>query len=148
MDLSLLKDLSVIFALSLCVAYVCYRIRIPVIVGFLLTGILVGPHGLQLISAVHQVEVMSEAGIVLLLFTIGLELSIKELLQLKKAVFLGGTTQIILTIAAFAGIGLALGLPFNIAVVIGFILSLSSTAIVLKSLQERAVMGSPSRSAS
>ena len=143
MDLSLLKDLSVIFALSLCVAYVCYRIRIPVIVGFLLTGILVGPHGLQLISAVHQVEVMSEAGIVLLLFTIGLELSIKELLQLKKAVFLGGTTQIILTIAAFAGIGLALGLPFNIAVFIGFILSLSSTAIVLKILQERAVMDSP-----
>ena len=143
MDLSLLKDLSVIFGLSLCVAYICYRIRIPVIVGFLLTGILVGPHGLQLISAVQQVEVMSEAGIVLLLFTIGLELSIKELLQLKKAVFLGGTVQIILTIAAFAGISRILGFPPNIAIFIGFILSLSSTAIVLKILQERASMDSP-----
>lgn len=143
MDLSLLKDLSIIFGLSLCVAYVCFRVRIPVIVGFLLTGIIVGPHGLQLISAVQQVEVMSEAGIVLLLFTIGLELSIKELLQLKKAVFLGGSVQILLSIAFFAGIALALGLPFNIAVFIGFILSLSSTAIVLKILQERAAMDSP-----
>lgn len=124
-------------------AYACYRIRVPVIVGFLLTGILVGPHGLQLIEAVRQVEIMSEAGIVLLLFTIGLELSIKELLQLKKAVFLGGTVQIVLTIAAFAVIATALGFPTNIAIFIGFILSLSSTAIVLKILQERASMDSP-----
>lgn len=143
MDVSFLKDLSIIFGLSLCVAYLCSRVRVPVIVGFLVTGVLVGPHGLQLVSAVEQVEVMSEAGIVLLLFTIGLELSIKELLQLKKAVFLGGTTQIMLTIAIFAILAYGFGLPVNISIFAGFIGCLSSTAIVLKILQERAAMDSP-----
>ncbi|NMC48446.1 MAG: potassium transporter KefB, partial [Desulfovibrio sp.] len=143
MDFSLLKEIVVVFCLSIGVIFLCHKIRVPAIVGFLLTGVLAGPHGLGLVSSVHEVETVAEIGVILLLFTIGLELSVSELVKLKKPVFLGGSTQVLLTILAFAGAGVWLGLSTGQAVFAGFLTALSSTAIVLKLLQERAEVESP-----
>jgi CPA2 family monovalent cation:H+ antiporter-2 len=139
----LLKDIFIIFGLSIVVLFICLRIKIPAIVGFLITGILAGPHGLGLIQAIHEVEIMSEIGVVLLLFTIGIEFSIKDFLQIKKSVLLGGSVQVFLTIFVFFIIAFKVGQGLSQAVFMGFLMSLSSTAIVLKLLQERAEIESP-----
>ncbi|MHC1702061.1 MAG: cation:proton antiporter [Humidesulfovibrio sp.] len=142
MDLTLLSEILVIFGLSVGVIYLCHKVRVPPIVGFLLTGVIAGPYGLGLVSAVHQVELLAEVGVVLLLFTIGLELSIAELVRLKKNVLLGGGSQVLLTILAFGALALALGQSGQQAVFVGFLAALSSTAIVLRIVQQRAEMDS------
>ena len=143
MDFPLLKDIFIIFALSIVVLFVCLRIKIPTIVGFLITGIVAGPYGLGLIGAVHEVETMSEIGVVLLLFTIGIEFSLKDLIKIKKSVFLGGSIQVILTILAFFLVARQVGQTVPQSVFMGCLMALSSTAIVLKLLQERAEIESP-----
>jgi CPA2 family monovalent cation:H+ antiporter-2 len=143
MEFVFLKNILVIFGLSIVVLFVCLRIKIPTIVGFLITGIVAGPHGLGLISAVTEVETLSEIGIVLLLFTIGIEFSLKDLLRIKKLVFLGGSVQIALTILAFFFIARQVGQTVPQSVLMGCLMALSSTAIVLKLLQERAEIESP-----
>jgi len=143
MEIPLLNDIVIIFGLSIVVLFICHRFRVPAIVGFLLTGILAGPHGLRLIKAVHEVEILAEVGVVLLLFTIGIEFSLKSLLQIKKSVLLGGSLQVVLTLLAAFFIATHFGQDFGEAVFIGFLAALSSTAIVLKLIQERAEVDSP-----
>jgi CPA2 family monovalent cation:H+ antiporter-2 len=142
MDLSLFSEIVTIFGLSVGVICLCHRVRVPPIVGFLITGVIAGPYGLGLVSAVHEVEVMAEVGVVFLLFTIGLELSVGELVRMKRAVLLGGGAQVALTILAATAIGMGLGWAWRQAVMAGFLVSLSSTAIVLKLMQQRAEMDS------
>ncbi|MCP4629475.1 MAG: potassium transporter KefB [bacterium] len=143
MEIPLLNDIVIIFGLSIAVLYMCHRIRVPVIVGFLLTGILTGPHGLGLVKAVHEVEILAEVGIVLLLFTIGIEFSFKNLFQIRKSVLMGGSLQVLLTLLAAFSIARHFGQTFGEAVFIGFLAALSSTAIVLKLIQERGEVDSP-----
>ncbi len=143
MEIPLLKDMIIILGVSVVVVFICHRIRVPVIVGFLLTGIVAGPHGLGLVKAVHDVEILAEVGIVLLLFTIGLEFSLKKLLRMKKSLLMGGSLQVLLTLLAAFSISRLLGRAFGEAVFIGFLVALSSTAIVLKLMQERAEVDSP-----
>jgi CPA2 family monovalent cation:H+ antiporter-2 len=143
MEIQLLKDIIIIFGLSIVVLFICHRIRVPAIVGFLLTGILAGPHGLGVVKAVHEVEFLAEVGVVLLLFTIGIEFSLKNLSQIKKSVLVGGSLQVLLTLMATFVIARQIGQPFGESIFIGFLISLSSTAIVLKLIQERAEIDSP-----
>lgn len=79
MEIPLLPDIVKLFCLSIGVLLVCHKIRIPPIVGFLLTGVLCGPTALGLVENIHAVELLSEVGVVLLLFTIGMEMSGEEL---------------------------------------------------------------------
>lgn len=143
MEIPLLPDFVIIFSLSVGVLFLCHLVRIPPIVGFLITGVLAGPSGLGLVKAAHEVEIMAEIGVVLLLFSIGLELSLGELARLKKPVLLGGAMQVVLTILVFYALASALGMPFGQAVFIGFLASLSSTAIVLLALRQRDELESP-----
>ena len=143
MEIPLLADFIIILVVSIVVLYLFHLAKLPAIVGFLLTGVLAGPHGFALISGTEEVEVLAEIGIVLLLFTIGLELSFQSLIQIKRSVLIGGTLQVVLTTAATAGIMMAIGRPIEQAIFIGFLVALSSTAIVMKSIQERAEMDSP-----
>ena len=99
MDLLLLKDILIVLALSMVVLYVCHRLKVPAVVGFLLTGIMAGPHGLGLITA-DKVHILAEIGVVMLLFTIGIEFSLKDLIRIKRAVLMGGSLQVLLTISA------------------------------------------------
>ncbi|HDY75668.1 MAG TPA: potassium transporter KefB [Candidatus Marinimicrobia bacterium] len=143
MEYALLKDIVYIFGLSIIILIIFHRIQVPFIVGYLLTGILVGPYGLALIEGVSEVEVLAEIGIVLLLFTIGVEFSFKNLLQIKRSVLIGGPLQVIFTTVVGFTIALSLDMPIGESIFIGFLLSLSSTVIVLKLLQERAEVDTP-----
>jgi len=137
MHFPLLQDLVILLVCSILVVFILNRFKIPSILGFLFTGVIIGPHGLSLIKAVSEVEVMSEIGVILLLFVIGMEISIKQLLSIKKTVFIGGSVQVGLTVLIATSIYYLLGYPLNESVFIGFLFSLSSTAIVLKVFQDR-----------
>ena len=143
MEILLLNEIVIIFGLSIAILFICHRLRMPTIVGFLLTGILAGPYGLGLIKAVHEVEILAEVGVVLLLFTIGIEFSLGRLLQIKKSVLMGGSIQVLLTLLVTFVIARQLGQPIGESIFIGFLISLSSTAIVLKLIQERGEVDSP-----
>ena len=143
MEIPLLKDIIVIFGLSIAILFACNQLRVPTIVGFLLTGILAGPYGFGLIHALHEVEILAEIGIVLLLFTIGIEFSLKRMLQIRKSILMGGSIQVLLTLWVTFLIARQLGQPVGEALFMGFLISLSSTAIVLKLIQERAEVDSP-----
>ncbi len=143
MEIPLLNDIVIIFGLSIVILFICHQLRVPAIVGFLLTGILAGPYGLGLVKAVHEVEILAEVGVVLLLFTIGIEFSLARLLQIKKSVLIGGSIQVLLTLLVTFVIARQLGQPIGESIFMGFLISLSSTAIVLKLIQERAEVDSP-----
>jgi CPA2 family monovalent cation:H+ antiporter-2 len=139
----LLNDILIILLLSVVVLYLCQRIRLPIIVGFLLTGIIAGPHGFALVRDIAAVQTLAETGIVLLLFTIGMEFSFRSLLQIRKTVLVGGSLQIAMTVLAGFAVARCFGFSFREGVFAGFLLSLSSTAIVMKLLQDRAQMETP-----
>ena len=88
MELTILQDIVIIFGLSTLVNLIFTKIKIPTVVGYLMTGILCGPHLLSLVDGRHEIELMAEIGVVLLLFTIGMEFSLKHLLKIRRIVFL------------------------------------------------------------
>ncbi len=137
MELGLLQDILIIFALSSVVNFLFTKIRIPTIIGYLVTGVITGPYLLGLVSSPHQIELMAEIGVVLLMFTIGLEFSINHLLKIRKIVFAGGFMQLILTAGTAMLIAMLYSLNWKGALFVGFLTALSSTAVVLKLMQER-----------
>jgi CPA2 family monovalent cation:H+ antiporter-2 len=143
MDLTLFTDIEIIFGLSIIILLLFHRIRLSPVLGFLVTGMIAGPHVLGIIQDVEQVEILAEIGIILLLFTIGVEMSIKELWDIKRFVLVGGGLQVIITSVLVYYISLSLGYGSSTALFMGFLVSLSSTAIVLKLLQEKGEMYTP-----
>lgn len=143
MEFQSLKDLEILFGLALVTVILFRKLNMPSIIGFLVTGILAGPHALGLITSTHEVELMAEIGVVLLLFTIGIEFSLTELMRIRVRVFWGGGSQVLLTILAVAGAGLLLNLPGRQSLFFGFLVALSSTAILMKLLMDAGEMDSP-----
>ena len=139
----LLRDLLLLLLASVPIVFIFRRLRLPSIVGFMITGVLIGPHGLALIQDVHAIEVLAEIGVALLLFTIGLEFSMRRLLDMKRLVLLGGGLQVVFTVLLVMAIAYLLGRPFNQAIFFGFLIALSSTAIVLKTYIDRAEIDAP-----
>lgn len=133
-----LRDLVLIFSWSALVVYFFDRLKIPAIVGFLVSGVALGPHGLSLVRELQTVETLAEIGVVLLLFTVGLEFSMTKVYRMRKMVLAGGAMQVGLTIAAVAGIGWFIFGDGAKAIFMGFLVALSSTAVVLKVLMDRA----------
>ena len=138
-----LKELVIVLAAAVVVVTVLRRAGVPSIAGFIVTGALTGPTALGLVDDTHQVEVLAEVGIVLLLFGIGLELSLDRLRLLWKAVLLGGGMQVTLTVACTAALARWWGLPLGSAVFLGCLVAVSSTAIVLRGLSTRGELESP-----
>lgn len=144
MQLEFLKSLVLIFGVSAIVVFALGRLRIPSVVGFLVAGLILGPHGFQLIKDVHEVELLAEIGVILLMFTIGLEFSLRNLMMLRSHVLGGGLIQVVLTVFAVAVMShLCLNQDLKASVFDGFLVALSSTAIVMKLLMDRAEIGSP-----
>ncbi|PRX44085.1 cation:proton antiporter domain-containing protein [Salegentibacter salegens] len=143
MEIPILQDIVIILGLSILIILLFQKIKVPSILGFLLAGIIAGPHAFNLISSSHEVELLSEIGIIFLLFVIGIELSIKELISMKNTVLIGGGLQVGGTILFTTIVAYFFGLPLNSAVFLGFLFSLSSTAIVLKLIQERGEITAP-----
>ena len=143
-ELIILKDLVIILALSIPVVALAQRLRIPAIVGFLSVGVLVGPHGFGWIGQPEIVSELAEVGVILLLFTIGLELSLSRIIKLGRLVLQGGFLQVGLTLCAVAAVShLALETPVNQALFYGSLVALSSTAIVLRVLADRDELDTP-----
>ncbi len=137
-EFDFLRSLVIIYGLSAIVVFTLGKLRVPSLIGFLIAGVLLGPYGLELISDVELVEIFAEIGIVLLLFTIGMEFSLKKVLALRKSIFAGGFLQILITGLAVFFITSRSGYDYNSAIVMGGLVALSSTAIVLKLLFDRA----------
>ena len=129
--------LAGILLLAILFLFISQAFKLPSIVSFLVIGMLAGPYGFGLITDESSIETVGEIGIMLLLFTIGLEFSFDKLLKSWRTVIIGGLVQLCTTIVAITLAAYVLGVPFSAAVVFGFIISLSSTAIVMKILQER-----------
>lgn len=144
MEFEFLKSLLIIFAVSALVVFALGKLKVPSIVGFLIAGIILGPHGFRLIGSVHEVEIFAEIGVILLMFTIGLEFSLGNLLLLRRAVVGGGLLQVLLTIGAVALLSsLFFHQSLNATIFDGFLVALSSTAIVIKLLMDRAEINAP-----
>nr|WP_321352060.1 cation:proton antiporter [uncultured Methanoregula sp.] len=143
MALELLTDILIVFAIALVVGMIFNRIKVPPLVAFILTGVIVGPYGLSIIKGQEQVTSLAEIGIILLLFTIGLEFSFKDLWKIRLIAVVGGALQVGLSFVFFCGLAFLIGLPTNEAILMGFLFSLSSTAIVLKILHQSGEMDSP-----
>ena len=133
----LLQESVVLLASAVTVLLVTARLRIPPVVALLLTGVLIGPSALGWVSDTEDVEVFAEIGVVLLLFVIGLELSLAKLRELRRPFLVGGTLQVGVTAVLVAGASVALGLSIERAIFFGFVIALSSTAIVLKLYGDR-----------
>jgi len=143
MEADLLKDIVLLLGLALATLLLFRQFKIPSIIGFLVTGIIAGPHALGLVSKTHEVEQMAEIGVVLLLFTIGIEFSLKELLRIRQLVLWGGGLQVGLTISLVALLAAAAGFPPHQSLFFGFLVALSSTAILMKLLMDAGEMDSP-----
>lgn len=133
----LLKDVLILIGVSLATVYFLRLLRVPTIVGFVAAGVLIGPGVLGLIEDRHSIELMAEIGVTLLLFTIGLKFSVRELAQMRMLVIGAGGLQVVLTIIVTSAVLNAVGVEISRAIFYGFLVSLSSTAIVLKLLEER-----------
>lgn len=139
-----LQAILIIFGVSAFIIFILGKLQIPSIAGFLIAGTIIGPYGMGLIRNPHDVEIIAEIGVILLMFTIGIEFSIPRLISLKKEVFLLGTLQVVFTIIVISIVSqLALDAQFNYSIFYGFIVALSSTAIVMKLLADRGELNSP-----
>ncbi|AKB75419.1 Glutathione-regulated potassium-efflux system protein KefC [Methanosarcina lacustris Z-7289] len=137
MVFSVLAHVDVILGFAIFILTIFYKFEVPSVLGFLVTGMLIGPYGLGILNGGQNMELNAELGIVFLLFTIGVDLSLKELWKMKTAVMAGGILQILFTTALTFVVCTELGFSPATSVFIGFLISLSSTAIVLKVLQDR-----------
>ncbi|MFQ5480852.1 MAG: cation:proton antiporter [Thermodesulfobacteriota bacterium] len=136
-NIPLLKDLIILMVAAVPITFFFHRLGLPTIVGFLITGVVIGPYGFGIITDHHAIEVLAEIGVVLLLFTIGLEFSISKLMKIKKEALIGGGLQVGLTTLSVIIIASLFHQPITVALVLGFIISLSSSAIVLKLLVDK-----------
>lgn len=139
----LIDEFLVIFALSIIVLLLCYRASIPAVVGFLLTGILCGPYGFGFVQDVEDVQSMANVGIILLLFTIGMEVSIKKIVELKRLFLIGGGAQVGLTVLIGYILAKLFGRSPAESIFWGCVLALSSTAVVLKMLVQKGESDTP-----
>ncbi|HEY7819413.1 MAG TPA: cation:proton antiporter, partial [Vicinamibacteria bacterium] len=142
-DVGILRDLVVLVGVSIPVVAIAHRFGIPSVTGFLIAGVATGPHGLGLIASPDSVADVSELGVVLLLFTIGLELSLSRLIALGRELVQGGGLQVFLTLAVVAALSPLLGLEPRQGLFYGALVALSSTAIILKAYMDRAELDTP-----
>ncbi|MGB7808411.1 cation:proton antiporter [Methanoregula sp.] len=138
MDMDVILAVVCLGILTILLLFLGQRFKIPSIVCFLVIGMLAGPYALSIVSDQSTIETIGEIGVILLLFTIGLEFSFEKLLGAWRVVVLGGAIQVCTTVIAAAGfMHLVVGLRIQDAIFFGFLVSLSSTAIVMKVLQDR-----------
>ena len=135
-------DLIIVLAVAIAGGILARQLRLPIILGFLVGGIAVGPYGFGLVRDLDTINTLATIGVILLLFTLGLEFSLSELRRIGKIAILGGIAQILLTAAVGLALGKLLGWEMLEATFFGFLIALSSTMIVLKTLMERGELDS------
>ena len=138
-----LRDLVIILAAAVAVMLVFRRLKLPAIAGFIVAGAALGPTGFGWVHDLEDIRQLAEIGVVLLLFTVGLEFPLGEMRRLRRVLTIGGGLQVGLTTLATALVAAAWGAGAPKAVFLGFLIALSSTAIVLKGLTERGEVDAP-----
>ncbi|MEN6509719.1 MAG: cation:proton antiporter [Smithella sp.] len=141
--LKFFHQLIIILGFSIPVIYIFNKIKLPSIIGFLITGILIGPFGLKLIDDVAGIQLMADIGVAFLLFTIGIEIQLSRFLKHLMEILLTGGLQILCTFVVGMAIGLTMQLSVSQSIFIGFILVHSSSALILKILKDRSDENSP-----
>jgi CPA2 family monovalent cation:H+ antiporter-2 len=137
-----LKSLVVIFGLSAFIVYLLHKVKLPSIVGFLLSGIIIGPYGIGLVKDVQVIEIFAEIGIILLLFVLGIELSLSGLFEMRRFLFIAGGLQVVITsLLVFSAALNFLNLKTSIFVAIA--IASSSTAVGLKYLVDKGEIDAP-----
>src|SRR5512134_2292120 len=137
LSMSLLAESAIFLAAAVIAVPLSRRLRLGAVLGYLAAGVIIGPWGLGLVTEVDNILHFAELGVVLLLFVIGLELQPSRLWVLRRSVFGLGGAQVLATGLALGAVGLALGLAWQAALVMGLALAMSSTAFVLQVLAER-----------
>jgi CPA2 family monovalent cation:H+ antiporter-2 len=143
MHSELLNDLVVIFAVAVATALALRHMGVPSIAGFILAGVIVGPHSLGIVSEPEQVARLADIGVALLLFGIGMELSLERVRRLWQPIVLGGGIQVVVTAAVTGAVFHATGVLPGVAVLLGFVVAVSSTAVVLGALRSRGEIDAP-----
>ncbi|MFN8554830.1 MAG: cation:proton antiporter [Candidatus Obscuribacterales bacterium] len=138
-EFTLIADLAIIWSAALIAGYICIKAKQPAMAGYMLVGIAIGPHGLKLINQMDQIKVISEFGVAMLLFALGVDLSLRQIVSSAKKILLAGSTQMLLTIAASWWLASTIGLAPNIAAgfLFGCVCAISSSVIISKVLSER-----------
>lgn len=134
---TLFIDLVIAIAAAFAGGLVATTFRLPLLLGYLAAGVIVGPHLVGVVTTVDEVRELAEFGVVLLLFAVGVEISLKDLQKFGRSVIAIGFGQVGLTIAAGAGVGTLLGWTWEQSLILGLVVSLSSTMVVLKALVDR-----------
>jgi CPA2 family monovalent cation:H+ antiporter-2 len=141
--LKFFHQLIIILGFSIPVIYIFNKIKLPSIIGFLITGIIIGPFGLKLIDDTEGIQFLAEIGVAFLLFTIGIEIQLSRFLKHLSEILLTGGLQILCTFIAGMAIGMTMQLSVGQSIFIGFILVHSSSALILKILKDRGDEDSP-----
>ncbi|MBE0584522.1 MAG: cation:proton antiporter [Desulfofustis sp.] len=135
-------DIIIIVLAAFCCGLIMQRLQQPLILGYIIAGIILGPHsGGFAISQTHDIELLAEIGVALLLFALGLEFSLKDLKPVKFIALIGTPIQIVLTITFGYGLGTTFGLDWNSSLWLGAMISLSSTMVLLKTLMNQGWLG-------
>ena len=137
MEHTTLRSILILLGVAVFVVAALRRLHIPAVLAYLVTGFLVGPHGLRFISDSEDTRSLAEFGVVFMLFTLGLEFSLPRFIVMRKAVFVLGGLQVLLTSAGAAGLAWVFGASVPVAIVMGGAFAMSSTAIAVKQLTEQ-----------
>ena len=136
------SDIIIIVVMAFLGGLIVQRLGQPLILGYIATGIVLGPHtGGLTVGNVHELEKLAEIGVALLLFALGLEFSLKDLKPVKRVALIGTPIQILLTIALGYGIGRIMGWEWKQSLWLGALISLSSTMVILKTLMNQGWLG-------
>jgi CPA2 family monovalent cation:H+ antiporter-2 len=136
-DDNLFLDLAIVVVAAFLGGVGARLMHAPAVLGYLVLGMIIGPHVLEIVENVETVQTLAEIGVVLLVFTIGIEISFRDIYELGRVVLIGGILQILATAWLMVPIGLLLGFNFQNSLLLGMVVSLSSTMVVLKTLSDR-----------
>ncbi len=138
-----LQHVLILLAIAVLAVVVFRVLRLPPMLGYLLAGVIIGPHALGWIPDTEETRHLAEFGVVFLMFSIGLEFSLPKLVTMKRIVFGFGTAQVVISILFVMAVAWVLGLDWQVGLILGGALAMSSTAIVIKMLAERLELNSP-----
>ncbi|NWF36902.1 cation:proton antiporter [Mariprofundus sp. KV] len=139
----MMMNISIVLLLALGIGYLTVRMGLPIVVAYIVTGIMLGPSMLGVIDDQHMVTRVGEIGVVMLLFFVGMEVSIPRLMQRWKIAVIGTAVQVLVSVTACVALVWAFSMPTTLGILFGFVISLSSTAVVLKELQDSGEMDEP-----
>ena len=139
------RDIAMVFAAAFACGLIAWRLRQPILLGYVLAGLILspltpGPH----VHDVGTFETMAEIGVILLMFSVGIEFSIPELLKVKWVALFGAPAGILLSVGLGAGVGLVLGWPLRQGIAVGCIISVASTMVMMRLLMDRGELSSES----